>query len=166
LNSENKTLDLIPSPSNVVGPRLNTADDVTRGGAGSIFFICQHLLWVRGFTIQTLPYYLQNAKILTMADSNATTTRTSDLAAVAADVASAPRCEPNPAWMRNDSDIQEIKSLIYGLKRGDPLGMTWLSDDGVLHSLTGDRDVLDAVGLSPRQITAYKRHFFMSKTTF
>ena len=42
---------------------------------------------------------------------------------------------------------------------GDPLSMTWLSDDGVLRPLTGDRDVLDDVGLSLRQITAYLRVF-------
>lgn len=56
---------------------------------------------------------------------------------------------------RQDPDQQEVTKILTGF-RHDPtlLGCISLGKDGVLRSLTADRDVVDAAGLSPRLITA------------
>ncbi|MCJ1361053.1 hypothetical protein MMC16_000150 [Acarospora aff. strigata] len=49
------------------------------------------------------------------------------------------------------SDQQEVTKILTAFRR-DPslLGYISLGEDGVLRSLTADRDVLDAAGLNPR----------------
>ena len=57
---------------------------------------------------------------------------------------------------RQDPDQQELSQLLGDLKH-DPtlLGIIALGKDGVLRSLTADRDVVDAIGLTPGLITAF-----------
>ena len=52
-----------------------------------------------------------------------------------------------------DSDQQEVSSILRGFKR-DPTSCISLGKDGVLRNLNGDREVLDAAGLSPKLIRA------------
>ena len=65
-------------------------------------------------------------------------------------------CEP-PAW-HADADQVEITALLSNLKQDLSLtGVISLGTDGVLRSLTWDRRVVDAVGLSPAQIVSVLR---------
>lgn len=65
-------------------------------------------------------------------------------------------CE-RPAWYA-DADQVEITTLLSNLKQDLSLtGVISLGTDGVLRSLTWDRRVVDAVGLSPAQITSFLR---------
>ncbi|KAJ6441420.1 UDP-galactopyranose mutase [Purpureocillium lavendulum] len=52
-------------------------------------------------------------------------------------------------------DQRELRAILRNLKQ-DPtlLGVTSLGKDGVLRTLTADRDVVDAVGLPPRLVKA------------
>ncbi|KAH8646806.1 hypothetical protein BX600DRAFT_443776 [Xylariales sp. PMI_506] len=58
-----------------------------------------------------------------------------------------------------DADQQrEIHNILKNLKQDLTLmGCISLGKDGVLRSLTADRNVVDAVGLTPHQITAFLR---------
>ncbi|KAF2419892.1 hypothetical protein EJ08DRAFT_557720, partial [Tothia fuscella] len=50
---------------------------------------------------------------------------------------------------------EPVKSIFDCLEDAvDGLGIIDLASDGVLRSLTADRDIVDAVGLTPDQITA------------
>lgn len=55
---------------------------------------------------------------------------------------------------RNHPDQQEITALLAKLNK-DPLSVISLGKDGVLRTLSADRAVLDAVGLSPRLVKAF-----------
>ncbi|KAK6369446.1 hypothetical protein LTS17_009789 [Exophiala oligosperma] len=48
---------------------------------------------------------------------------------------------------------QEFSKIMSSLKL-DPMGVVCLGKDGVLRSLTADRDVIDAVALAPKHIKA------------
>lgn len=52
-----------------------------------------------------------------------------------------------------DSDQQEISSILRGFKK-DLTSCISLGNDGVLRNISGDREVLDAVGISPKLIKA------------
>ncbi|KAL9072080.1 MAG: hypothetical protein Q9157_005238, partial [Trypethelium eluteriae] len=59
------------------------------------------------------------------------------------------RCEP-PDWQKTDPEQQELSALLEHLKQDiSLLGCISLGKDGVLRSLTADRDVVDAIGLKP-----------------
>ncbi|KAL9088583.1 MAG: hypothetical protein Q9165_006103 [Trypethelium subeluteriae] len=59
------------------------------------------------------------------------------------------QCEP-PDWQKTDPEQQELSTIIEHLKQDQSLlGCVSLGKDGVLRSLTADRDVVDAVGLRP-----------------
>src|SRR5690242_1194496 len=65
-------------------------------------------------------------------------------------------CE-RPAWYAEEDQV-EITTLLANLKQDLSLtGIISLGTDGVLRSLTWDRRVVDAVGLSPAQITSFLR---------
>jgi len=53
-----------------------------------------------------------------------------------------------------DPDQQDLSRILKGFKI-DGTGLISLGTDGVLRSLTGDREVLDAVGISPGLIKAF-----------
>jgi hypothetical protein len=57
---------------------------------------------------------------------------------------------------RNLPDQKEVSSILETFNK-DPkhLSVISLGKDGVLRNLTADRDVLDAVGLSPRLVKAF-----------
>jgi len=55
---------------------------------------------------------------------------------------------------RQGPDQQELTKILTSLKL-DPWGIVSLGTDGVLRSLTADRDVVDAAGLSPRLFKAF-----------
>jgi hypothetical protein len=57
----------------------------------------------------------------------------------------APKCTPN--YDTSDPLQQEVTRILRGFKN-DILGITFLGNDGVLRSLTADRKVLSAEGLS------------------
>ena len=61
-------------------------------------------------------------------------------------------------WDPLDPDEQELTAVLKCLKH-DPslMGVFSLGKDGVMRSLTADREVVDAVGLSPSQITTFLR---------
>ncbi|PGH29515.1 hypothetical protein GX50_07739 [[Emmonsia] crescens] len=69
----------------------------------------------------------------------------------------ADRCEA-PSWYHTDPDQRELSAILKGLKHDASLqGCISLGKDGVLRSLNADRDVVDAAGLNPKQITACLR---------
>lgn len=52
---------------------------------------------------------------------------------------------------------QELTTILRALKHDAALmGILSLGNDGVMRSLTADRHVVDAIGLSPAQIAAYQ----------
>lgn len=57
----------------------------------------------------------------------------------------APKCTPN--YDTSDPLQQEVTRILRGFKN-DIFGITFLGNDGVLRSLTADRKVLSAEGLS------------------
>jgi hypothetical protein len=63
---------------------------------------------------------------------------------------------PNPphTFDRNHPDQQEITAILAKFNK-DPLSVISLGKDGVLRTLSADRAVLDAVGLSPRLVKAF-----------
>ncbi|KAK1758837.1 hypothetical protein QBC47DRAFT_370626 [Echria macrotheca] len=68
---------------------------------------------------------------------------------------SPPTC-PVP-WDRSDPVQQELSSILRSLKHDAALmGVLSLGNDGVMRSLTADRRVVDAVGLTPAQIAAFQ----------
>ncbi|KAK1831034.1 hypothetical protein QBC39DRAFT_352715 [Podospora conica] len=58
-----------------------------------------------------------------------------------------------PPELRDDPDQIELTAILRSLKL-DPHGVICPGQDGVLRSLTADRDVIDAVGLRPALIKA------------
>jgi hypothetical protein len=64
--------------------------------------------------------------------------------------------QSNPKIVPNEDPIQqEVTSILRGLKHDLSLmGVLSLGKDGVLRSLTADRDIVDAVGLNPKQIVS------------
>ncbi len=62
------------------------------------------------------------------------------------------RCEAS--FNRQDPDQQEVTKILSDFRQ-DPWGCISLGKDGVLRSLTADRDVLNAAGLNPRLIKAF-----------
>ncbi|KAK5659117.1 hypothetical protein OQA88_1207 [Cercophora sp. LCS_1] len=61
--------------------------------------------------------------------------------------------KPCGDWFRDDPDQAELSAILRSWKM-DPDGIISLGNDGVLRSLTADRDVIDAVGLRPGLIKA------------
>ena len=59
-------------------------------------------------------------------------------------------------WDRSDPHQQELTAILESLKH-DPalMGVFSLGKDGVMRSLTADREVVDAVGLSQTQIATF-----------
>ncbi|USP73618.1 hypothetical protein yc1106_00892 [Curvularia clavata] len=55
---------------------------------------------------------------------------------------------------RNHPDQEEITAILAKFNK-DPLSIISLGKDGVLRTLSADRAVLDAVGLSPRLVKAF-----------
>ncbi|KAB2101971.1 hypothetical protein AG0111_0g9575 [Alternaria gaisen] len=55
---------------------------------------------------------------------------------------------------RNHPDQQEVTAILAKFNK-DPLSIVSLGNDGVLRTLSTDRAVLDAVGLSPRLVKAF-----------
>ena len=55
---------------------------------------------------------------------------------------------------RNHPDQQEVTAILAKFNK-DPLSIISLGKDGVLRTLSADRAVLDAVGLSPRLVRAF-----------
>ena len=64
--------------------------------------------------------------------------------------------QPSPTTVPyNDPIQQEVTSILGSLKHDLSLmGVISLGKDGVLRSLTADRDVVDAIGLNPKQIVS------------
>ncbi|EEH11463.1 conserved hypothetical protein [Histoplasma capsulatum G186AR] len=63
-----------------------------------------------------------------------------------------------PSWYFTDPDQREFSAVLKNLKLDSTLqGCVALGKDGVLRSLTADRDVVDAVGLTPNLIAACLR---------
>jgi hypothetical protein len=60
----------------------------------------------------------------------------------------APKCGD---WDRSDPHQQEVTRILKTFKN-DMMGITHLSSDGVLRSLTADRKVISAQGLSKATI--------------
>jgi hypothetical protein len=56
-----------------------------------------------------------------------------------------------------DPDQREVSSILRGFKK-DLTSCISLGKDGVLRNLNGDREVLDAVGISPKLIKAFLDH--------
>jgi hypothetical protein len=65
----------------------------------------------------------------------------------------APSDKPH-TFDRNHPDQQEITAILAKFNK-DPLSIISLGKDGVLRTLSADRAVLDAVGLSPRLVKAF-----------
>ena len=61
---------------------------------------------------------------------------------------------PPHTFDRNHPDQQEITAILAKFNK-DPLSVISLGKDGVLRTLSADRAVLDAVGLSPRLVKAF-----------
>jgi arsenate reductase-like glutaredoxin family protein len=61
---------------------------------------------------------------------------------------------PPHTYDRNHPDQQEITAILAKFNK-DPLSVISLGTDGVLRTLSADRVVLDAVGLSPRLVKAF-----------
>ena len=61
---------------------------------------------------------------------------------------------PPHTFDRNHPDQQEITAILAKFNK-DPLNVISLGKDGVLRTLSADRAVLDAVGLSPRLVKAF-----------
>ncbi|KAE8405036.1 hypothetical protein BDV37DRAFT_282271 [Aspergillus pseudonomiae] len=59
---------------------------------------------------------------------------------------------PDPS---NHPDQKELSNIIRNLKASRDSAAFLLGTDGVLRSLTGDYDVIDAIGLPPRLIKAF-----------
>ncbi|KAI1273117.1 hypothetical protein F5Y07DRAFT_273834 [Xylaria sp. FL0933] len=57
------------------------------------------------------------------------------------------------SWSREDPDQQELSAILDSFKM-DNLGVISLGKDGILRSLTADRDVVSAAPLSPSLIAA------------
>ncbi|OWY46924.1 hypothetical protein AALT_g10195 [Alternaria alternata] len=55
---------------------------------------------------------------------------------------------------RNHPDQQEVTAILAKFNK-DPLSIISLGKDGVLRTLSADRAVLDAVGLSPQLVKAF-----------
>jgi hypothetical protein len=65
-----------------------------------------------------------------------------------------PRCEV--PWDRSDPAQQELTDLLSSLKHDITLmGVFSLGRDGVMRSLTADRRVVDAIGLTPAQVAVF-----------
>ncbi|KAI0147795.1 hypothetical protein GGR57DRAFT_244905 [Xylariaceae sp. FL1272] len=64
---------------------------------------------------------------------------------------SEPRC--NLLWTPQDPIQQELSAILKPMKQ-DPLGVVSLGKDGILRSLTADRDVIDAAPLTSKHIAA------------
>ncbi|CAN9177399.1 unnamed protein product [Alternaria sp. RS040] len=61
---------------------------------------------------------------------------------------------PPHTYDRNHPDQQEVTAILAKFNK-DPLSIISLGKDGVLRTLSADRTVLDAVGLSPRLVKAF-----------
>ncbi|CAN9190030.1 unnamed protein product [Alternaria alternata] len=61
---------------------------------------------------------------------------------------------PPHTYDRNHPDQQEVTAILAKFNK-DPLSIISLGKDGVLRTLSADREVLDAVGLSPRLVKAF-----------
>ena len=61
---------------------------------------------------------------------------------------------PTFKTISNTRDQQEVTAILAKFNK-DPLSITSLGKDGVLRTLSADRAVLDAVGLSPRLVRAF-----------
>jgi hypothetical protein len=61
---------------------------------------------------------------------------------------------PPHTYDRNHPDQQEVTAILAKFNK-DPLSIISLGKDGVLRTLSADRAVLDAVGLSPRLVKAF-----------
>lgn len=61
---------------------------------------------------------------------------------------------PSHTYDRNHPDQQEVTAILAKFNK-DPLSIISLGKDGVLRTLSADRAVLDAVGLSPRLVKAF-----------
>lgn len=61
---------------------------------------------------------------------------------------------PPHTFDRNTPDQQEITAILAKFNK-DPLSVISLGKDGVLRTLSADRAVLDAVGLTPRLVKAF-----------
>ncbi|KAB8259287.1 hypothetical protein BDV32DRAFT_150610 [Aspergillus pseudonomiae] len=59
---------------------------------------------------------------------------------------------PDPS---NHPDQKDLSNIIRNLKASRDSAAFLLGTDGVLRSLTGDYDVIDAIGLPPRLIKAF-----------
>lgn len=64
-----------------------------------------------------------------------------------------PKDDCSAGFNPEDSDQPEVSSILRGFKE-DPTSCISLDKDGVLRNLNGDREVLDAVGISPKFIKA------------
>jgi hypothetical protein len=62
--------------------------------------------------------------------------------------------DPPHTYDRNHPNQQEITAILAKFNK-DPLSIISLGKDGVLRTLSADRAVLDAVGLSPRLVKAF-----------
>lgn len=62
--------------------------------------------------------------------------------------------KPPHTFDRNHPDQQEITAILAKFNK-DPMSVISLGKDGVLRTLSADRAVLDAVGLSPRLVKAF-----------
>ncbi|KAI0166656.1 hypothetical protein GGR57DRAFT_447418 [Xylariaceae sp. FL1272] len=58
------------------------------------------------------------------------------------------------SWSREDPDQQELSTILGGF-RMDDYGVISLGKDGILRSLTAERDVVDAAPLRPSLIAAF-----------
>ncbi|KAK6065432.1 hypothetical protein SCUP234_11247 [Seiridium cupressi] len=69
----------------------------------------------------------------------------------------APSCD-RPSWYDSDPDQRALTPILKGLKQDlSMMGCVALGNDGVLRSLDADRNVVDAVGLSPKLVEAFQR---------
>jgi hypothetical protein len=59
-----------------------------------------------------------------------------------------------PPFDREDPAQQKLSSILEGFRKDDPTSCISLGQDGILRNLTGDREVINAEGLSPELITA------------
>ena len=62
--------------------------------------------------------------------------------------------KPPHTFDRNHPNQQEITAILAKFNK-DPMSVISLGKDGVLRTLSADRAVLDAVGLSPRLVKAF-----------
>jgi hypothetical protein len=74
--------------------------------------------------------------------------------------------QPSSTIVTNDDPVQrEVRTILRGLKHDLSLmGVLSLGKDGVLRSLTADRDVVDAIGLNPEQIVSIPNSIDIHKT--